>query len=225
MESLLSVDNALALAAKVKHLPEKLQKKALRYGMFGAFFFRGLCLLFASYAIQHKEFKFAGAIYLIWLSISHFRQKREEEVGKKASKKTPGFFMTVVAVELLDLALSIDNIFASVAISDQKWIVVTGVCIGIIAMRFVAGWFCKLLERFPALETSAYVIILLLGIKLLLSFMIDMGNHYYPGALVSNTEMILKSEYFEYGFSILTMLIFVLPLLSKRNSPIKSVAP
>ena len=38
IEGLLSADNALVLAVLVKHLPEKQKKKALMYGMFGAYF-------------------------------------------------------------------------------------------------------------------------------------------------------------------------------------------
>ncbi|MEH7120616.1 hypothetical protein V7128_24830, partial [Neobacillus vireti] len=40
LEGLLSADNALVLAVMVKHLPKKQQRKALFYGIFGAYFFR-----------------------------------------------------------------------------------------------------------------------------------------------------------------------------------------
>ena len=42
MEGLLSADNALVLAIMVKPLPAKQQKKALMYGLIGAYFFRFL---------------------------------------------------------------------------------------------------------------------------------------------------------------------------------------
>ena len=37
LEGLLAADNALVLAIMVKHLPEKQRKKALFYGLVGAF--------------------------------------------------------------------------------------------------------------------------------------------------------------------------------------------
>lgn len=40
LECILSVDNAAALATMVKHLPTDERKKALRYGMIGAYVFR-----------------------------------------------------------------------------------------------------------------------------------------------------------------------------------------
>jgi len=39
LEGLLSADNALVLAVMVKHLPEKQRKKALFYGLLGAYVF------------------------------------------------------------------------------------------------------------------------------------------------------------------------------------------
>ena len=38
IEGLLSADNALVLAVLVKHLPDKQRKRALMYGMLGAYF-------------------------------------------------------------------------------------------------------------------------------------------------------------------------------------------
>ena len=40
LEGLLSADNAIVLAVMVKHLPKNQRKKALFYGIFGAYFFR-----------------------------------------------------------------------------------------------------------------------------------------------------------------------------------------
>ncbi|MCJ2389054.1 hypothetical protein HZI63_09385, partial [Limosilactobacillus fermentum] len=40
MEGLLSADNALVLAVMVRHLPVKQRKKALFYGLLGAYAFR-----------------------------------------------------------------------------------------------------------------------------------------------------------------------------------------
>ena len=51
IESLLSVDNAAVLATMVMDLPEDERNRALRYGIWGAYFFRGLAMLFAAVLI------------------------------------------------------------------------------------------------------------------------------------------------------------------------------
>lgn len=78
----------------------------------------------------------------------------------------PGFWRTVLTVELMDAAFAIDSILVAVGLSDKLWVIYTGGILGIIAMRFAAGGFIKVLERFPSLEHTAYILISWISIKL-----------------------------------------------------------
>lgn len=192
IESLLSVDNAAVLATMVLDLPKDQRKKALKYGILGAYFFRGICLLFASFLIQIWWFKPVGGIYLLVLAVRHFffseKEKQEHTIEEELDlkhkswlyRKTLGafgpFWATVILVELMDLAFSIDNVIAANAYSDNIILIWTGVFIGILAMRFVAQGFVKLMEKYPFLDTCAYLVIAILGVKLTLSLL----THYYP---------------------------------------------
>lgn len=93
--------------------------------------------------------------------------------------------MTVVSVELMDMVFSIDNVLAAVAMSPKLWVVMVGVAIGILAMRFVAGGFIKLMEKYPALETSAYIVIGILGAKLTLHVVFELLGLHHMAELVS----------------------------------------
>jgi YkoY family integral membrane protein len=167
LEGLLSADNALVLAILVKHLPKTQRKKALRYGIWGAFVFRAIAILLAKELRRFWYFRLAGGLYLIWVAASHFLLKREENPSSvQISRK--GFWSTVVAVELTDIAFSVDSILAAVAMSDKIWVVYLGGVLGIITMRFVAGGFLRLLDIFPRLETSAYLLVSWIGLKLTL---------------------------------------------------------
>ena len=73
-----------------------------------------------------------------------------------------------VAVELMDLVFSIDNVIAAVSLSNELWVVLVGVGIGILTMRFAAGLFSYAVEREPILKEAAYVLILNIGIQLIL---------------------------------------------------------
>ena len=68
LEGILSVDNSLVLAIMVRTLPKKMQKKALMYGIFGAFFFRVVALVFAAHLTRFIAFKIIGGGYLVYLS-------------------------------------------------------------------------------------------------------------------------------------------------------------
>lgn len=166
LEGLLSADNALVLAVLVKHLPDQSRKRALRYGILGAFLFRLIALLLVSWLIHVWYFKAVGAAYLIFISARHFQTLRKSFKSEEKAIKKFGFWKTVLVVELTDIAFSVDSILAAVALSNKLWIVYLGGILGIIAMRFVAGGFLKLLDKFPGLENGAYLLVGWIGIKL-----------------------------------------------------------
>ncbi len=62
IESLLSVDNAAVLGTLVMDLPRSQRAKALRYGIIGAYFFRGVCLLLASWIINFAWLNALGGL-------------------------------------------------------------------------------------------------------------------------------------------------------------------
>ncbi len=219
IESLLSVDNAAVLATMVMGLEKEERSKALKYGIFGAYIFRGICLFLAAYLVKVWWLKGVGGLYLIYITIDWWRKRNKQEEVKNEIKKegsvlykaTVGrigkFWATVIAVEVMDLAFSIDNVFAAVAFSENIAIIMIGVFIGILAMRFVAQGFVKLLEAYPFLEVSAYMVIALLGIKLTLS----LAEHFYPQ---SKLTLVLESHEADWITSIVTICIFFIPMLT-----------
>lgn len=219
IESLLSVDNAAVLATMVMDLPANQRDKALKYGIWGAYFFRGLAMIFAAVLIKIWWLKPLGGIYLLYLVYDYWKGKQtesnEDDVIDKQSnwlyKMTVGslgsFWATVCLVELMDMAFSIDNVFAAVAFTPNIILVCIGVFIGILAMRFIAQWFVKLMERYPFLETAAFIVIGILGVKLLLS----LYEHFYPESPVSE---FLSSHTADIGISILTVAIFFIPIIT-----------
>lgn len=174
LEALLSADNALVLAVLVLPLPKEQQKKALRYGIFGAFAFRIIATVFAIHLIALAWMKLVGGIYLLYLSGRHFAQRNGEH---DAPVKPAGrilwlspFWSTVVRVELTDFVFAIDSILVAVAMSSKLWVVLTGGLLGIIAMRILIGQLLGFVRRYPAIVHGAYVIVAWVGIKILVGF-------------------------------------------------------
>ncbi|HPO09920.1 MAG TPA: TerC family protein [bacterium] len=167
MEGLLSADNALVLAILVRHLPGNQRKKALKYGIIGAFVFRLIAILIATHLIRFWYFQLAGGVYLVYICIAHFiRHSSTEQTTKTGFGR--GFWGTVVVVELTDIAFSVDSILAAVGLSNKLWVIYTGGVLGIIAMRFVAGGFLRLLDLYPGLVAAAYCLVGWIGLKLCL---------------------------------------------------------
>ena len=185
IEGLLSADNALVLAVLVKHLPEKQRKKALMYGMFGAYFFRFVFIGVGVYLVKFAFVKILGAAYLAWIVISHFRSKGgDEDEGKEFNKKSwmvrvfGTFWATVISVEMMDIAFSVDSILAAFAVSDQVWVLLVGGMLGILMMRTIAGVFLTLIEKVPELENTAFILIGIISAKMFAGVFGYELNHY-----------------------------------------------
>jgi YkoY family integral membrane protein len=168
LEGILSVDNSLVLAIMVRSLPKVQQKKALMYGIFGAFFFRMVALIFAAHLMRFIAFKIIGGAYLVYLAMKHMFFFYKEDAHQSRPKAAASFWQTVLLVELTDIAFSIDSITTAVAMSDKLIVVWLAGIMGIIFLRFAAGILIRLLEKLPKLEDLAYQLIFFVGTKLLL---------------------------------------------------------
>jgi YkoY family integral membrane protein len=176
LEGLLSADNAMVLAILVLGLPKPQQKKALQYGMVGAFAFRAIATLLAAYMIQLGWVKLVGAGYLLYLVYRHFGAGGGGEDRRTPPKALPWmglspFWATVVKVELTDIVFAIDSILVAVAMSPKLWVILSGGILGIVMMRLVIGRLLSLVDRYPPLVDAAFVIIAWVGLKLLIEFL------------------------------------------------------
>lgn len=180
LEGLLSADNAMVLAVLVLGLPKAEQRKALRYGILGAFAFRIAAVLLAAYLIEVRVVMLIGAAYLLWLPYNHFTGHESAE-SRRAPKKAEGwlglsaFWATVVKVELTDIVFAIDSILVAVAMSNKLWVIITGGLLGVVTMRLVIGQLLVLVNRYPPLVDGAFVIIAWVGIKLLVEYLHEAG--------------------------------------------------
>lgn len=184
LEGILAADNAVVMAVMVKHLPENQQKKALFYGLFGAFIFRFATLFMISLLADVWQVQALGALYLLFISANHLMKSQagKNEGKKQAVGSRSSFWVTVLKVELADIAFAIDSMLAAVALAvtltPSGWFRIGGIdggqftvmflggIIGLVIMRFAANWFVKLLKERPSLETAAFLIVGWVGVKL-----------------------------------------------------------
>ncbi len=180
LEGLLSADNALVMAIMVLGLPAAQRKHALHYGLVGGFIFRIGATLLAVYLIQVAWIKLLGGAYLLYLVYEHFWGHNDGGDRRSVPRAKPmlglsPLWATVVRVEVVNLAFSIDSILVAVAMSPKRWVVITGGILGIVALRLVVGQLISLVQRYPALVDGAFVIIAWVGIKLGLEYFHDAG--------------------------------------------------
>ena len=143
---------------------------ALRVGLLGAYVGRGAMLFLTSFLIHNSWIKLIGAVYLIHLAFDNLEDATGggDEDGEVKPIKVQSFWATVLTVEIMDLIFSIDNVVAAVSLSDMIWVVMLGVGIGILTMRYAAGIFSYAVEREPILKQAAYILVLNIGVELIL---------------------------------------------------------
>ncbi len=230
LEGVLSIDNALVLGLLAKRLPKHQQKRALTYGLVGAFVFRLIAVAMASTLLRWSIVKLLGGGYLVYIAVKHlfFESKEEHEeqltvdregnpmltgaAGKplspheedleiaervpldlsnasmpvlteKDAPRLARFWPTVFTIEMTDIAFAVDSILAAMAfipalpagspvgtINPKLWVVYTGGMLGVMLMRVAAAVFIRLLEKFPRFEMSAYLLVTVIGVKLLVDW-------------------------------------------------------
>ncbi|MCI6982497.1 MAG: TerC family protein [Akkermansia muciniphila] len=177
IEGLLSVDNALGIAAMAAKLPKHQQKAALRWGLVGAYTFRGIALALVAWLMHNEWVKWFGAIYLVYLACTHLQLHPAEEKHNNhpAAVGARSFLATVMSIELMDLSLSLDNVVAAVGMVNNVReipeglhlaVVCLGVFIGIAALRVVAGWCIGVIEKHPILGYTAFLLVGFVGLAL-----------------------------------------------------------
>lgn len=224
LEGVLSIDNALVLGLLAKRLPKHQQKRALTYGLVGAFLFRLVAIATAAYLLKWRIVKLLGGAYLAYVAIKHFffeskdehaegisigadghpvlhdettgQPLSDQEASHELSERSPmpqlkaataAFWPTVFVIEMTDIAFAVDSILAAIALvgaspngettHPKLWVVVIGGFLGVVLMRFAAVLFIKLLDRFPRFVISAYLLVLLIGLKLLADWGFNSPEH------------------------------------------------
>ncbi|GAA0485560.1 TerC family protein [Salinibacillus aidingensis] len=182
LEGLLSADNALVLAIIAKHLPGDQKNRAINYGVMLAFIFRFSAIFAISFLANVWQVQAIGAAYLIYLGMKHVLGSNKEDDENTVLSKGSGFWPTVAKLGLADVAFAIDSILAAVALAialpetplpafggmdGAKFaIVVFAGIAGLILIKYAATWFVRLLNDRPGLETTAYLIVAWVGVKL-----------------------------------------------------------
>ncbi|MHA8110574.1 TerC family protein [Lactobacillaceae bacterium Melli_B4] len=176
IECLLSVDNAVVLAAQTQSLPtKKLQEESLFYGIWGSYVFRFIVIGLGTFLIHLWEIKVIGSLYLAYLVYKHFFSRGDKKKQATKHKSTDPkhhrklFWMTVLQIEMMDIVFSVDSVLASLAVSPNPVIVLIGGMIGILSMRGVAEIIMVLMKKIPELKSMAYVLIGFIAIKLFIS--------------------------------------------------------
>jgi YkoY family integral membrane protein len=117
-------------------------------------------------------------------------RNRDQDYSAVHSTHQMAFWMAVVSIEFTDIVFAVDSILAAIALVGRAppstprgqmhpklWVIVVGGMGGVILMRFAAMIFIKLLGRFPRFNTSAYLLVLVIGAKMVVDYFLNPNRH------------------------------------------------
>jgi predicted tellurium resistance membrane protein TerC len=110
--------------------------------------------------------------------------------AEAANPTSARFWSTVVVIELTDIAFAVDSILAAIALvgsapadhpadapHPKLWVVIVGGLLGVVLMRFAAVAFIRMLDRFPRFDSAAYLLVAVIGGKLLADWGFNSPEH------------------------------------------------
>ena len=222
LEGVLSFDNAAILAAMVRKLPQEQRRKALLYGLGGAYVFRLLAIVAVVFIIQNLWLKIVGGAYLLYLMVKHLVDRHPHDldevpgVAKKHFLGLSPFWSVVVAVELADIAFALDQVLVAVGLfgtnegsGSKVLLIVLASFVAILLLRISAYYVGRLMDWFPKLETLAYIAVGWVGLKLILT-----TSAFYLG--LEDNFVIHFLERKEISIAV-TFGVIVLPVLVKAG--------
>jgi predicted tellurium resistance membrane protein TerC len=203
LEVVLGVDNVIFISILSGKLPEKDQRKARRWGLFGAMFMRIALLLSLAWIIRLTAPLFtvfrqeisgrdlillAGGLFLIAKSTHEIHDRLEGEEEQTARRAAASFASVIVQIMVLDIVFSLDSVITAVGMAQQLWVMVAAVVLAVIIMLVSAETISAFVHRHPTVKMLALSFLLLIG----LSLVAEGFDHHIPKGYI----------YFAMGFSV-----------------------
>ena len=206
IELSLSIDNVFVIAVIFSSfaIPKKYQHEVLFWGILGAVVFRALMIVFGVALIN--KFHWIIYVFGVFLLITAYRMlvHKEGEFDPKKSKMyrflkklfpisykmdgdkffikrmgiraaTP-LFVALIIIELTDILFAIDSIPAILAITRDPFIVFSSNILAVLGLRSMYFLISNMLDKFRFINYSLVVILTFVGIKMLLSDVIEFNE-------------------------------------------------
>jgi len=215
IEKSLSIDNLFAILMVFQYfaVPAELQRRALLYGLIGAFVLRFAMIFFGVWLVsvlhwvlyifglflvltgvkmfffQETKKDFAQNFLLVWLK-KHIRMT-DGFMGEKffirknyALYVTP-LFLALIFVELSDFIFAMDSVPAILAITRDPFIVFTSNMFAILGLRALYFLLANSAARFYLLKYGIALVLIFVGAKMLLEPWLNISTLFSLGVIAT----------------------------------------
>jgi len=177
IDIILAADNAIIIGLIAANFAPKNRKQIIYWGVAGAFVFKIIFALFATYLFEYYFIKILGGFLLIWIVNDLRKDLFEIKKIKSPTKKSkePSFIKSVYKVLLADITISFDNVIAVVgAAKDYFGFMIFGLVLSVLLTGALATYLSNYVQKNIWIAYIGLGFILLVAIQLIIGGLADL---------------------------------------------------
>jgi YjbE family integral membrane protein len=184
IDLVLAGDNAVVIGMSAAHVHTSDRRKVIFLGLAAAVVLRVTLAIFAVQLLEFIPLVIAGGILLLWVCWRLWRDVRQANKEKQATKlmgesgaphHAPAPFKNraavrraVIHIAAADISMSLDNVLAVAGAAMQHpWVLVIGLTLSVALMGLAASFVAKLLTRFPWISYAGIFIVLFVALRMI----------------------------------------------------------
>ncbi len=200
LEIVLGIDNLVFIAILADRLPKDQQNKARVTGLGLAMFVRiaMLCLLSWLVTLTQPLFEisghafsgrdiilFIGGAFLIFKATSELHERLEGDTQHGGTKRvTPGFWVVVAQIIVLDIVFSLDSVVTAVGIASHLPVMVAAIVVAVMIMLWMQKAITDFISQHQTLIILCLAFLLMIGLSLVAeSFGFEIPKGYLYAAI------------------------------------------
>ncbi len=177
IDIILAADNAIIIGLIAANFVPKNRKQIIYWGVAGAFVFKIIFALFATYLFEYYFIKILGGFLLIWIVNDLRKDLFEIKKIKSPTKKSkePSFIDSVFKVLLADITISFDNVIGVVGAAKGYFeFMIFGLVLSVILTGALATYLANYVQRNIWIAYIGLGFILLVAIQLIIGGLVDL---------------------------------------------------
>ncbi len=178
IDIILAADNAIIIGLIAANFVPKNRKKIIFWGVVGAFIFKILFAVFATYLFKFYFIKILGGLLLIWI-VNDLRKDllQAQEQIKSPTKKSlePSFSKGMYKVLFADITISFDNVIGVVGASKGNFgFMIFGLILSVVLTGAMATYLANYIQKHLWIVYVGIAFIVLLAIQLIIGGLVDL---------------------------------------------------
>ena len=177
IDIILAADNAIIIGLIAANFVPKNRKQIIYWGVAGAFVFKIIFALFATYLFEYYFIKILGGFLLIWIVNDLRKDLFEIKKIKSPTKKSrePSFIDSVFKVLLADITISFDNVIGVVGAAKGYFeFMIFGLVLSVVLTGALATYLANYVQRNIWIAYIGLGFILLVAIQLIIGGLVDL---------------------------------------------------